>query len=137
MGLLRLTGGRATLTSLLTGLPVVVLTTRGSHSGQPRHVPLVPLFDGQAVVLVASAFGSRRHPAWYHNLRADPRATITVYGRPAPYLARPATEEEYRRYWAMAVTNYPGYAVYRRRSGARPIPILVLTPEPARPGMPD
>ena len=127
--LLRLTGGRLTLTTLLTGLPVVVLTTRGARSSQPRSVPLVPLLDGEAVVLVASAFGNKHHPAWYHNLRAHPRVTLSSDRRQAVYLARPATSEEWNRYWSMAVATYPGYAAYRARCGERAIPILVLTPD--------
>jgi deazaflavin-dependent oxidoreductase (nitroreductase family) len=120
--------GRFCLTTLLTGLPVVTLTTHGARSGQLHSVPLTPLVDGEAVVLIASAFGSRRHPAWYYNLRANPRASLSVDGVSAAYLARPATGQEWERYWQMAVAIYPGYAAYRGRSRGRDIPILVLTP---------
>ena len=126
--LLGLTGGRTTLTTLLTGLPVVMLTTTGAHSGKARSVPLVPLIDGEAVVLVASSFGNQRHPAWYYNLRANPQAVLFVNGCRAAYLAREASPDEWQRYWDQAVAIYPGYAGYRERCGPRQIPILVLTP---------
>jgi deazaflavin-dependent oxidoreductase (nitroreductase family) len=123
------TGGRHSLTSLLTGLPVVMMTTRGARSGQLRRVPLVPLVDGEAVILIASAFGSPHNPAWYHNLQAFPQATLSTNGESGIYRARPASAAEWSRYWQMAVETYPGYAAYRARCPEREIPILVLTPE--------
>lgn len=128
--LMKRTGGRQSLTTLLTGLPVVLVMTRGARSGQPRRVPLIPLVDGEAVILIASAFGSPHHPAWYHNLRAYPQATLSINGESGIYRARPATAAEWSRYWRMAVETYPGYATYRARCQNREIPILVLTPEP-------
>src|SRR3954462_11963418 len=67
---LQLSGGRYTLANLLTGIPVLTLTTTGARSGQPRSVPLLGFPDGERIVLVASNFGQAHYPAWYHNLRA-------------------------------------------------------------------
>src|SRR5215211_1722742 len=76
--LLRLSGGRVSVPGVLTGLPVVMLTTIGAKSGQPRTVPLVGLRDGDKVVLIGSNFGQTHHPGWYYNLRAHPEATLEL-----------------------------------------------------------
>src|SRR5881227_3454492 len=72
--LLRLSHGRVSIPGVLTGLPVVMLTTIGAKSGKPRTVPLVGLSDGDKVVVIGSNFGQTHHPAWYYNLRAHPEA---------------------------------------------------------------
>lgn len=126
--ILRRTQGKHTAASLLTGLPIITLTTYGIKSGQPRHCPLVPIPDGARVILIASNFGNTRHPAWYVNLRARPEAILTHNGLSAPYLAREATDIERERYWAQAVKLYPGYQAYKHRAGNRKIPVLILTP---------
>ncbi|HUF39219.1 MAG TPA: nitroreductase/quinone reductase family protein [Anaerolineales bacterium] len=132
---LRLTGGRRTLTTAMTGLPVVQLTTRGVKSGRPRVCPLIMLPDGNRLIVFASNFGSQRHPAWYLNLRANPNVNVEHNGASAPYRARPAGEAERARYWRQAVAMYPGYRVYERRAGGRRIPIIVLEPLREHSGM--
>ena len=125
----RLTGGRRTLTGLLTGLPAVTLTTTGARSGELRTVTLLGLRQGEDVVLIASNWGQKHHPAWYHNLRPNPRAMLALEGRDArPYDAREATGAERERYWQRAVDLYPGYARYARTAAPRHIPVLVLSP---------
>lgn len=129
--LLSFSGGRYTLAGLLTGLPVVRLTTLGARSGQPRTVPLLPLFNGDDVVLISSNWGGSRHPAWYHNLRANPQATLTYDGHTKKYHAREATEDEREMYWSQAIQIYPGWQAYKQRARHRRIPIVVLSPETA------
>src|SRR5580765_4889858 len=73
--LLRITGGRI---SSFQMAPIVALTVPGRRSGRPRTAPLLYFTDGDDVVLVASSFGREHHPAWYHNLRAHPEATLTA-----------------------------------------------------------
>lgn len=126
--ILRLTAGRVSLTSLLAGLPIVTLTTTGAKSGKPRSVPLVGLPDGDQIILIASNFGQTHYPAWYHNLRAYPEATLTINGQTGRYVAEEVTGEEREAYWRQAVALYPGYAAYRRRVGARHIPVVRLMP---------
>jgi deazaflavin-dependent oxidoreductase (nitroreductase family) len=126
--LLRLSKGRLSVPALLTGLPVISLTTTGAKTGAPRAQPLVALRDGERFVVIASSWGRRRHPSWYHNLRAHPEATITVDGRAAAYAARDADDDERARYWQRAVELYPGYRAYERRAGRR-IPVVVLEPK--------
>ena len=125
----RRTNGRHTFTSVVTGLPVVNLTAIGAKSGQPRTIPLIGIPDGDDIVLIASNWGQTRHPAWYHNLRANPEATLTLNGRKGAYIAREAAPEERDRYWQRALDLYVGYAAYESRTGGRQIPIMVLTPK--------
>ncbi|MFN8517050.1 MAG: nitroreductase family deazaflavin-dependent oxidoreductase [Thermomicrobiales bacterium] len=127
---LRLTGGGHTLTSLLAGLPIVWLTTTGARSGRTHTVPLVGIVDSARIVLIASNFGQARNPAWYHNLRAQPCATIAARGQSARYHCREAAGEEYNMYWAEALALFPGWANYHARA-PRHIPILVFTPDPS------
>lgn len=126
---LRLSGGRTSLTGILSGLPVVVLTATGAKSGKTRTMPLAAHFDDNKVILIASYLGSPRHPAWYHNLKANPKARLKIAGVEKAYTAREAQGEERERYWAQAVQLYHGYEKYRERAGKRKIPVMVLTPE--------
>lgn len=126
---IRLSNGRQSLTGILAGLPVITLTTAGAKSGEPRTVPLVGIADGDKVVLIASNFGRSHHPAWYHNLRANPEATLSMQGNPGTYIAHEATGAEREKYWQTAVDLYAGYAAYQQRTGGRQIPVMVLTPK--------
>ena len=130
--ILRRTNGKHTAASFLTGLPIITLTTFGAKSGQPRACPLIPIPDGERVILIASNFGSTRHPTWYTNLRARPEAILTLNGADVAYSACEATEPERQTYWAQAVKLYPGYHAYEHRARGRKFPILVLTPKSDR-----
>ena len=130
--LLNLTGKSVSLTSLLAGLPVIMLTTTGAKSGQIRQKPLVAIADGEKLILIASSFGSNRHPAWYYNLTANPTAVVSIRHQTATYHARRSVGLERDRYWQMAKDLYHGFSLYERRAGTREIPILVL--EPVAPG---
>jgi len=124
----RITAGRTTLTSLLAGLPVIMLMTTGAKSGRPRTVPLLGLRDENRIIVIASSYGRSQHPAWYHNLRATPHATVTIDSVATPVLAHEATGAQRDRLWRAALRIYPGYAAYARRAAPRQIPIFVLTP---------
>lgn len=129
---LRLSGERQTLTSILAGLPIMMLTTTGAKSGQKRSVPLVCLRDEQhagSYALIASNWGQHHYPGWYYNLKAHPRATGLVDGQACDYEAHIAVGEEYERFWQQAVSTYLGYNLYQQRIGnKRHIPIIVLRP---------
>lgn len=130
--ILKLTGGRQSLTGLLGGLPVVTLTATGAKSGQPRTLPLLGIHDPdnpKRFALIASNYGKRRFPAWYHNLRANPQVTCMVRGKTAPYTAHEAEGDEYQRFWELALATYPGFPLYKERIGdKRHIPIMIMTP---------
>jgi deazaflavin-dependent oxidoreductase (nitroreductase family) len=125
--LLPLTRGR-----LSTGLgqPVVLLHVRGARSGIERTIPLLATKRGETIVLIASKAGAEQHPAWFHNVRANPDVEVTMDGRRRPMRARVVEGEERDRLWAMACDNYSGYATYQRRAGDRVIPVVVLEPQP-------
>jgi deazaflavin-dependent oxidoreductase (nitroreductase family) len=123
-----LTGGRTTLSAWAAGLPLVMLTTTGARTGRRRTLPVLGVFDGETVVVIASNYGQRRHPAWYHNLRAHPRAAVTVEGVPREVEAHELAGEEAERYFQRGAEMYPGFAHYRRWAAGRRIPVVRLEP---------
>ena len=128
---LRLSGGRTTASAVLSGLPIIELTTTGAKSGRPRTVPLVGIPDGERLILIASNWGQAKHPAWYYNVKANPAVTITRDGVARPYVAREVMGEERERCWAKAVALYPGYRGYAARAG-RGIPAVVVENDGSR-----
>lgn len=126
---LRLSNGRSTAATLLTGLQILSLTTTGAKSGQPRTVPLVAIPHSEnRLIVIASNWGQTKHPAWYHNLVAHPQVTVTRDGRSQPYIARDTSGAEREACWQAALQTYPGYAAYKQRT-ERQIPVIVLTPQ--------
>jgi deazaflavin-dependent oxidoreductase (nitroreductase family) len=109
------------------GPPMLLLDHVGAKSGTRRTTPLVYVRDGENVVLVASKGGHPRHPAWFHNLKANPDTQIQVGSRTIPVRARAATAQERPRLWKRAVEVYSGYEGYQRRT-QREIPLVVLEP---------
>lgn len=124
--LMKLTGGRVRLSG--SG-PTVVVTHTGAKSGKQRTTPLAYFTDGDKVVLIASKGGAPAHPAWYHNLKANPDVQAWTHGEPGAYRAREAEGEERQRLWDLAVTMYSGYAGYQERVPDRLIPVMVLEPK--------
>ena len=116
--LMPLTRGR-----LSTGLgqPIVLLHARGAKSGVERTTPLLATKTGDEIVVVASKAGAVNHPAWYHNVRANPDVELTIDGARQPMLARVVAGDERERLWGIVCDNYSGYATYQRRAGAREI----------------
>jgi len=125
--LIKLTKGKHTVTEVV-GLPVIQLTTIGAKTGQPRTMPLVSLYDGEKIALIASNFGGKNSPGWYYNLRANPKCTVEINDRATEYIARQAEGAEREKYWNMAVSYYKGYDLYKVRATHRKIPVIVLEP---------
>ena len=122
----KLTGGRHTFANLISGLPIVMLTTTGARSGAERTVPVLGLPTADGLAVIASNFGQRNHPAWYHNLRAHPEGVVTVDGTTRRFRAREASGEERARIWAVGLKVYPGWSQYERRASNRKIAVFVL-----------
>ena len=122
----RLTGGRHTFASLISGLPVAMLTTTGAKSGLPRTVPVLGLPTTGGLAVIASNFGQRHHPAWYYNLRAKPEGEVTVDGARHEFRSHVAQGEERARIWQQGLKVYPGWKQYERRASNRDICVFVL-----------
>jgi deazaflavin-dependent oxidoreductase (nitroreductase family) len=108
------------------GTTILLLTTEGRTSGEPRTTPLIHRTDGERWVVVASKGGAPANPSWYENLQANPEATIQVRGEQVPVRASTAAGEERERLWALMAEVWPAYEDYRARTD-REIPVVVLT----------
>ncbi|MDA8275097.1 MAG: nitroreductase family deazaflavin-dependent oxidoreductase [Actinomycetota bacterium] len=123
-------GGREASTLLDTGLPIVVVTTRGHRTGAVRKTPLMRVEHGGEYALVASQGGAPKHPAWYRNVVADPDAvTLQDGAEPVDVHVREVHGAEREQWWERAVEAYPPYAEYQAKTD-RVIPVLVATPRP-------
>jgi deazaflavin-dependent oxidoreductase (nitroreductase family) len=124
----RLTGGRNTFATLVSGIPVVMLTTTGARSGAERTVPVLGLPTAEGLAVIASNYGQRSHPAWYYNLCANPEGRVRVDRNSWSFRAREATGDERGRIWEEGLKVYPGWSQYERRAANRTIAIFVLDP---------
>lgn len=121
-----ITRGRHSFAGLVAGLPTVILTTTGAKSGQPRTVALLGIPHPDGIAVVAANYGDVRHPGWYHNLKANPTATVTIEGETWEATARLATPSERELIWAEGVDLYPGLAKERAWAGDRQIEAFIL-----------
>jgi deazaflavin-dependent oxidoreductase (nitroreductase family) len=119
------TGGREANTLLDTGLPIIIVTTRGNKSGILRKTPLMRVEHDGEYALVASMGGAPKHPVWYYNLVADPSA-VRIQDGPEPFDAdvREVSGDERAVWWERSVAAYPPYAEYQTRT-ERLIPVFV------------
>ena len=118
-------GGRVSLVAL-AGLPSLRLTTTGRKSGLPRSTNLLYFPRGGDFVLTASNWGRPHDPAWALNLRANPKAEVSLAGKPLDVVARELAGEEYDGMWRELLEFWPGYAMEQEAAG-RPLPVFVLT----------
>jgi deazaflavin-dependent oxidoreductase (nitroreductase family) len=123
-GLARVTKGRV---SSIPMLPILLLHHVGAKSGQPRVSPLVYFTQGDDVVLIASNYGGKKHPAWFHNVKANPEVMLEARGRRGRYRGRIAEGDERDRMFELAKTNSIAYARYESITD-RNIPVVVLSP---------
>src|SRR5205807_3147841 len=107
--------------------PMLLLDHVGAKSGKRRTTPLVYIEDGDDLVIVASKGGHPRHPAWFHNLRANPDTVVQTGSQRRNVRAREATDDERERIWPRVVAAYSGYEGYQRRT-LRKIPLVILEP---------
>ena len=121
----RANGGHVT-SGPFAGRPVLLLTTKGAKSRQPRLAPVVYSRDGDAYVIVASKAGAPTHPAWFYNLLANPVVTVEVGRETFTVRARVTEGAERDRLFAERATASPNFAEYQRRT-TRVIPVVVLT----------
>lgn len=120
-------GGTEGTTLRGTGLPVVIVTSRGNKSGKIRKTPLMRVEHDGEYLLVASKGGAPKHPVWYYNLKADP-ANIALQDGPDKFdvAVRELDGAERDQWWQRAVAAFPPYAEYQEKT-ARAIPVFLAT----------
>jgi deazaflavin-dependent oxidoreductase (nitroreductase family) len=129
VALYRRTGGR--LGGHIPGWPearILLLDHTGAKSGAKRTSPLMYHEDGATIAVIASKAGQPTHPAWFHNLGANPDTTIQIGSEVRRVRARVATDSERDRLWPEFVAFYPGYDFFQRNAKGRKIPIVILDP---------
>ena len=107
------------------GRPVLLLTTTGAKTGEPRLVPLVFSRDGDRCVIMASKGGAPVNPAWFANIVANPVVTVETGGETFQARAVVTDGAERTRLWAAHVAQNPTFAEYEQRT-TRLIPAIVL-----------
>ncbi|HUZ42255.1 MAG TPA: nitroreductase family deazaflavin-dependent oxidoreductase [Acidimicrobiales bacterium] len=110
-----------------TGLPVVIVTSRGNKSGTIRKTPLMRVEHNGQYALIASQGGAPTNPVWYYNLIADPES-VTIQDGPELFevTVREVEGEERNQWWERAVAAFPPYAQYQLKTERR-IPVIVAT----------
>ena len=128
--LLKLTGGRISVSELVAGTPVITLTTRGARTGQARTSHLLGIPVANTVALIGSNFGQEETPSWVYNLMAEPRARVSYRQSQIGVIARPVSGSEYEQVFAAAALISPGYGAYRARLVSRQLKVFVLEIDP-------
>jgi deazaflavin-dependent oxidoreductase (nitroreductase family) len=120
-------GGREANTLGDTGMPVIIVTTRGAKTGKVRKTALMRVEHDGEYALIASMGGAPKNPVWYFNLKADPDA-VAIQDGPEPFDAnvRELSGDERAAWWDRAVAAYPDYAQYQKNT-TRLIPVFLAT----------
>ena len=108
------------------GTTILLLTTEGRKSGEPRTTPLIHRTDGDRWVIVASKGGAPQNPSWFENLSANPDAEIQVKGETVPVHAATAEGDERTRLWSLMTEVWPAYDDYQTKT-TREIPVVVFS----------
>ena len=117
----------AVTTGSLTGHPLLIMSSRGAKSGEPRRAILTFTRDGADYIVAGSASGSPTDPSWLSNVQANPAVTIEAEGRTFEATGRVVDDAEHERLWARHVAALPHFAEYPEKAG-RTIPVVRLTP---------
>jgi len=111
----------------LRGVPVIVITSLGSHSGKLRKNPVMRVEHDGSYAAVASKGGAPEHPAWYRNLVDHPLVEVQDKTARGDFTAREVSGDERAQWWDRAVAVWPDYADYQTKTD-REIPVFVLEP---------
>jgi deazaflavin-dependent oxidoreductase (nitroreductase family) len=107
------------------GATLLLLTTTGAKSGQPRRAPLAYLTINGKVIIIGSKAGADTNPDWVHNLRANPRAHVEVGTDAYDVTARELPPEERDKTYLKVVAVAPGFDEYQAKT-SRVIPLFEL-----------
>ena len=121
------TGGTEAATLRDTGIPVIIVTSRGASSGKIRKFALMRVEHDGEYALVASIGGAPKNPGWFHNLVAEPLVEIQDGPTPLDYRVRIVEGVERATWWDRSVAVFPTYADYAKKT-ERVIPVFVATP---------
>ena len=117
--------GQRANTLMDTGLPIIVVTTRGAKTGKVRKSPVMRVEHGGEYALVASTGGAPKNPEWFHNLVTHPDEVLVQDGaEPFAVSVREVGGDEQKEWWERAVIAYPPYAEYQEKTD-RQIPLFV------------
>ena len=105
--------------------PLILLTTTGAKTSQPRIAPLMLVTEGDRILAVASKGGAPKHPDWYLNILAHPNVTVEVGSEKFETVARILTGEERAQAYKRAAEVFPPYAEYQKKT-TREIPVIAL-----------
>lgn len=120
----RANGGK--VGGMFEGAPMLLLTTTGAKSGQPRIAPLVYTTDGDRIVIIASKGGAPTNPDWYYNIAANPEITVEIGGETFPARAEIAAEPERTRLFDAQAALMPGFREYQNNT-TRIIPVITIS----------
>jgi deazaflavin-dependent oxidoreductase (nitroreductase family) len=119
----RANGGK--VSGMFAGAPLLLLTTTGAKSGQPRVAPLAYTTDSGRLVVIASKGGAPTHPDWFHNMRSNPEVTVEVGTETFPARATIPTGAERQRLFDQMAAQMPNFAEYQRNT-TRKLPVIVI-----------
>jgi deazaflavin-dependent oxidoreductase (nitroreductase family) len=105
---------------------IALLDHTGAKTGAKRTSPLMYHEHGDSIVVAGTKAGQPTHPAWFHNLMANPDTTVQIGAEVREVRARLAAGEERDRLWAKMVAVFPGYDFYERNAKGREIPVVIL-----------
>ena len=112
----------------LGGRSMVLLTTTGRKSGKQRTTPIQYMKDGEYIIIVASNGGNVNHPAWWHNISANPDVTVQIGKKKMLARAESADDEERARLWPLLVDINPDYQAFDEET-ERTIPVVIVRPD--------
>ena len=118
-------GGTKGTTLRETGLPVVIVTNKGAKTGAVRKTPLMKVEQDGVYLAVGSKGGAPENPVWVYNLRKNPQVVLQDGPQTWEMTAREISGEERAKWWDIAVTAFPNYAEYQKKT-ERLIPVFVL-----------
>jgi deazaflavin-dependent oxidoreductase (nitroreductase family) len=119
----RANGGK--VSGMFAGAPLLLLTTTGARSGQPRVAPLAYTTDNDRLVVIASKGGAPTHPDWFYNVRSNPDVTVELGAEAFPARATILQGAERQHLFDQMAAQMPNFAEYQRNT-TRQIPVIVL-----------